>query len=206
MLRRVMFGVMPTRAPRGVVAACALLLVLALSLVACAGPTSASASGRTPISTPTTTPQSAQAAFQVVGLQVAPTEVSPGQEVTIIAEVANSGDAGGIYPARLAINDIAEVSWNVAVPAGGTQTLSFVVSKDVLGTYGVTVGELTGQFVVAEPVKSVKLTPRTITPATASQPTSSSCCGTTGSGCGCGGTPPPSESSVPRQRTGCGCR
>ena len=183
-MKRMIFGLIPTRVTRLNIVWCMLLLLVltpSLAFVACAGPMA------TP--TPSLTPPSAPAVFQIVGLAVSPTEVSPGQEVTIIAKVINTGDADGIYPAKLEVNNIAEVLKNVTVPAGGTQTLSFLLSKDIPGTYEVTFGEAVGQFIVAEPVELTQPSNPQITPAR-------SCCGSQSntstrrnvSGCcGCGG-------------------
>lgn len=195
MLRRIVIGTV--------------LLSLILVVAACAGRASTPASSPTPSPMLTPAPTQAQpsvrADLQIAGLGISPAEVNPGEEVVITAKVTNFGDATGIYPARLGINGTAALLMNVTVSPGATQTLSFLVSKDIPGTYRVTFGELAGQFVVAE---SVQLTQPTGNGVTAPEPAASSCCGSTGStgsGCGgCGGAAP--SSPVPPQRTGCGCR
>ena len=187
-MKRKMSGLAPTTVTRRIVAACVLLLLgLGSFLVACAGPTS--------------TP--APADLQIAELAIDPAEVNPGEDVVITAKVTNSGGATGIYPVQLGINGTAALLKNVTVPPGATQTLRFLVSKDIPGTYRVTFGELAGQFVVAE---SVELTQPTGKGVTAAEPAASSCCGRTDSSCGCGGAAPPSGSPVPPQRTGCGCQ
>ena len=193
-MKRKMFGLVPTTVTRRIVAACVLLLLgLASFLVACAGPTSTPA--------PALMSPPAPADLQIAELAIDPAEVNPGEEVVITAKVTNLGDATGIYPAQLGINGTVALLKNVTVPPGATQTLSFLVSEDIPGTYRITFGELAGQFVVAE---SVELTQPTGNGVTAPEPAASSCCGSTGSSCGCGGAAPPSP--VPPQRTGCGCR
>ena len=191
MLRRIVIGTV--------------LLSLILVVAACAGRASTPASSPTPSPMLTPAPTQAQpsvrADLQIAELAIDPAEVNPGEEVVITAKVTNSGDATGIYPVQLGINGTAALLKNVTVPPGATQTLSFLVSKDIPGTYEVALGELAGQFVVAE---SVELTQPTGNGVTAPEPAASSCCGSTGSSCGCGGAAPPSP--VPPQRTGCGCR
>ena len=193
MLRRIVIGTV--------------LLSLILVVAACAGRASTPASSPTPSPILTPAPTQAQpsvrADLQIAELAIDPAEVNPGEDVVITAKVTNFGDATGIYPVQLGINGTAALLKNVTVPPGATQTLSFLVSKGIPGTYEVALGELTGQFVVAEPVE---LTQPTGNGVTAPEPAASSCCGRTGSSCGCGGAAPPSESPVPRQRTGCGCR
>ena len=191
MLRRIVIGTV--------------LLSLILVVAACAGRASTPASSPTPSSMLTPAPTQAQpsvrADLQIVGLGISPAEVNPGEDVVITAKVTNFGDATGIYPVQLGINGTAALLKNVTVPPGATQTFSFLVSKDIPGTYEVALGGLAGQFVVAE---SVGLTQPTGNGVTAPEPAASSCCGSTGSSCGCGGAAP--SSPVPPQRTGCGCQ
>lgn len=117
------------------------------------------------------------AAFQLSGLSISPAEVAARDEVVITAQVTNVTDVDGIYNAELKINNVAELSDKVMIPAGGTQTLTFVVFKDAPGKYEVALGELAGQFVVSEPVA----TQPSYTTSPVSEPTTSGCCGATGS-------------------------
>ena len=92
-----------------------------------------------------------QASFHLAELVVSPAEVNPGEEVAISARVTNTGGAEGSYTAELRIDNVVELAKEVTVPAGGTTTLSFYRYSGIPGTYGVTLGELTGQFIVVEP-------------------------------------------------------
>ena len=138
----------------------AILSWLTLAVVACAGLTSTPAPAPTPASIPSSTPTqarlSAPGGFEVAQLGIDPAEVNPGQEIRITAQVTNTGDEEESYTAELSINNIAEAVREEVLPAGGTQTLSFLVSKDIPGTYEVALGGLAGQFVV---VKPAELTP-----------------------------------------------
>jgi len=136
---------MPTTETWRIVGLCILLLLITTSsLVACSGPTCTL--------TPALTPPPAPAAFQTAGLSINPAELNPGQELSITAVVTNTGDIEGSYVAELKTNDTTEQAMELIVVAGETQTLSFLVSKDTPGIYEVTLGELTGQFEVVEPV------------------------------------------------------
>lgn len=143
-MKRKMSGLAPTTVTRRIVAACVLLLLgLASFLVACAGPASTS--------TPTVTPPSDSAAFQTVRLTIVPAEVEPGEKVVVTAMVTNTSDTEASYAAQLRINSITEAVKKLTMPAGGTQTLTFLVSTGMPGAYRVSLGELSGQFVVVGP-------------------------------------------------------
>jgi hypothetical protein len=129
--------------------------------------------------------------FQLSGLSINPTEVAARDEVVITAEVTNVNSIDDTYNAELKINNVTEALDKVLVPAGKTQTLTFVVFKDTPGTYKVVLGELAGQFVVVETVAAA---PENKTSAVPAQ-TGASCCGT-----GAQNNP-----VAPRRSSGCGC-
>ncbi len=147
------------------------------------------------------------AAFQLSGLSIDPAKVTTGEGVWITAEVTNTGETDGIYEAELRIDNVSAVSNKVAVPAGGTQNLTFSVSWDTPGTYEVTLGELAGEFVVAERAATQSSNAVSV----GSQSTFSGCCGSSSSGSSgscsscSGATPPSSPPPPPQRRTGCGC-
>jgi hypothetical protein len=90
--------------------------------------------------------------FKLSGLSINPSEVAARDEIVITAAVTNVTSVDDTYNAELKINNVAEASDKVLVPAGQTQTLTFVTFKDTPGTYKVNLGSLTGQFSVAETV------------------------------------------------------
>ena len=100
-----------------------------------------------------------QASFHLAELLISPTEANPGAEVAISARVTNNGGAEGSYTAELRIDNIVELVKEVTLPAGGATTLSFYRYSSLPGTYAVTLGELTGQFVVAEPSEATDPAP-----------------------------------------------
>ena len=117
------------------------LCVLAVAGISCA-----------PKAAPLPPTPAAPAAFQVADLAVDPVEVAPGEKVTITARVTNTGGTEGSYTAELKINDVTEATQKATVAAGASHLLSFSISRDTSGTYKVTLGELSGEFVVARPV------------------------------------------------------
>ena len=173
MFKRMRFGFVPTTEAWRIVGLCILLLLITTSsLVGCTGSTCTV--------TPSLTQPPAPAAFQTAALAINPAELNPGQELSITAMVTNTGDIKGSYMAELKINDTTEQAMELTVVAGETQALSFLVSKDTPGIYEVTLGGLTGQFEVVEPVTLPQSRSPTIADSTTprrSEPTRPSCCG-----------------------------
>jgi hypothetical protein len=142
--------------------------------------------------------KAAPVAFQLSNLSIIPAEVLARSVVVITARVTNVTDVDGIYNAELKINNVAEAADEVMIPAGETKNLFFSVSRDTTGTYQVALGELAGEFVVAERTATQSSNAASV----GFQSTNSGCCGSSGS-CSCGATN--SSSSLPQQSTSCGC-
>ena len=181
-----------------------LSLVLTLSLVACAGPMPASVT--VPVPTPTPLPKPTKVPtltpFQVTGLVVSPAAVKPGEAVVITADLTNTGDAGDSYTLDLRINGTAVLAAEVNVPVGETAEVRFSGREEAPGTYVVSLGEASGQFVVVEPGETLLVSdpaPRTGETLLLSDPAPGSAApeqsGGSGSGCGgCGGSAGPVQS------------
>jgi len=91
------------------------------------------------------------AAFTLTLADISPTEVAPGEEVTITVSVANTGTKEGSYTVVLEINDIKEEEKDVTVAAGASEEVAFTVVKDKSGEYSITVDGLVGTFTVMAP-------------------------------------------------------
>jgi hypothetical protein len=89
-------------------------------------------------------------AFAVSDLSINPAEVDIGEEVTISLLVANTGDAAGSYEVTLKIDDVAVATEAVTLAAGASEVVTFTATRDVAGTYAVSVGDLSGTFVVKQ--------------------------------------------------------
>jgi len=100
------------------------------------------------------------AAFALSSLVISPAQVASGETVIINLSVANTGGLQGTYTVVLNINGVKETEKSVTVAAGGSQAVSFSVTKTAAGSYSVTVGGLSGSFTVLAPP------PTTTTPAT----------------------------------------
>jgi len=163
----------------------ALLASLLLIAVACSSPTSTPTPALMPTPATAQARPSAPTDFQIAELVIDQAEVTSGEKVFITASVINTSDADGAYIAELGINDITEAVQEVTVPAGGIEIVRFSVSRDILGTYELTLGELTRQFVVTEsPTPTQADNPEPTTPIYCppaapewSQPIRPGCCG-----------------------------
>ncbi len=102
-----------------------------------------------PTPTPTPKPTPVPAQFTVSNLSIAPSNVSSGENVTISADVLNTGGVQGSYAATLKINNSTEAVKNVTLAGGGKATVSFNVAKDIAGTYKVNIGDQAGEFTVS---------------------------------------------------------
>jgi hypothetical protein len=91
------------------------------------------------------------AEFSVDELSIEPAEVTVGETVNITTVVSNTGDLSGSYQVNFQIDDEQIATDNVTLDGGASQTIFFTVAKDVVGTYKVTVGELTDTFTVKAP-------------------------------------------------------
>ncbi|GAI61056.1 unnamed protein product, partial [marine sediment metagenome] len=85
------------------------------------------------------------AEFRVSNLVISPTEVNPGQPVTITCTVTNIGAAAGDYTVVLGGDFMAEKI--VSLEPGQSETVSFEVTPAEAKTFQVSVNGLTGSFV-----------------------------------------------------------
>lgn len=84
------------------------------------------------------------AEFKVSDLVISPTEVNPGQPVTISCLVTNIGSDTGEYTVKMGGDFMAEQS--VTLEPGESRTISFEVVPTVAKSYSVTVDGLHGSF------------------------------------------------------------
>ncbi|MFW6048381.1 MAG: InlB B-repeat-containing protein [Candidatus Natronoplasma sp.] len=92
-----------------------------------------------------------EAEFEVSNLQVEPSEVEPGETVTISVDVENVGDAKGSYDVELKIDGTIEETKTEELEPQQSTSVSFQVTRDTEGTYQVEIDELTDSFDVIEP-------------------------------------------------------
>jgi hypothetical protein len=93
----------------------------------------------------------AAASFQVSDLTVTPSEVEPGDDVTVSVLVTNVGEGSGDYAVTLTIDSVEEDTETVTLTGGANASVSFTVSKMAEATYSVDVNGLTSSFTVETP-------------------------------------------------------
>jgi len=105
------------------------------------------------------------AEFKVSNLVVSPTEVNPGQPVTISCTVENIGSEAGDKTITMEVNgEMAEQT--VTLEPGESRTVSFQVTPDVAKTYLVSVDGLSGSFrATTAPVADIRVENLVIEPA-----------------------------------------
>jgi len=116
------------------------------------------------------------ASFKVSELKVEPAQANLLEEIVITAVVANTGGVQGTYVAELKVNSATEKTEKLTLDAGTACNMAFKISRNTPGTYTVTLGELSGKFVVLEPVRPIQIDNPTCPPP---EPGSRrfSCCG-----------------------------
>jgi photosystem II stability/assembly factor-like uncharacterized protein len=99
----------------------------------------------------------ALSSISVKSASLSATRVGPGEAVTVIANVANTGTGNGTSSIKVYINGEMENSQGVTVSSGSSTPVTFTVSRNEPGTYSVYVGGTNaGSFTVDQ------FTPQTI--------------------------------------------
>jgi len=90
----------------------------------------------------------APAKFEVVSLDIEPSQVVAGQTVTITAVVENSGGGEGTYAAVLTVDAVTMETKEVTITPGSSELVTFSLVKDTPGSYEIGVGELSSSLTV----------------------------------------------------------
>jgi|GEM_PF-611678 len=92
----------------------------------------------------------APAEFEVVSLDVAPSEVTTGETVSVTAEVKNTGGSEDVYTAILTVDGADVEAKEVTIAPGASETVTFSLVKDTPGTYQVGIGGQTSSLTVKQ--------------------------------------------------------
>ncbi|MCJ7515634.1 MAG: hypothetical protein MUO89_06675 [Dehalococcoidia bacterium] len=95
--------------------------------------------------------------FRLSNLEINPTEVDIGKDVVVTAQITNVGGSQGSYTAELKLDGITNQTEKLIMSAGTNYMLVFKISTNSPGTHIVALGELTGKFLVIEPVQPIQL-------------------------------------------------
>lgn len=99
-----------------------------------------------------TPPEPEQAIFSISNLSIEPSEIYPGDTVTITVSVSNFGGQSGTHTMVFKIESEVETTRDITIAAGATKMASFTVVKEKSGIYQLEVDGLKGSFVVEEAV------------------------------------------------------
>jgi hypothetical protein len=90
------------------------------------------------------------AEFEVISLDVEPSEIIASETVTITAVVENTGGSEGTYTAILTVDGAAVETKDVVITPNSSETVTFTLVKDKLGTYEIGVGGLNASLTVID--------------------------------------------------------
>jgi len=110
------------------------------------------------------------AAFVASNLSITPDEVDIGQEIAISVRITNTGSLEGTYQVVLILDDQVEATQDITLAGGARITITFKISEDAADTYSVSIGDLSGSFVVKPAAVSEPAPASTSEPASESEP------------------------------------
>jgi subtilisin family serine protease len=87
-------------------------------------------------------------------LDIQPSQAFNGDKITITVTLNNTGGKEGTYPVQIYINGVGEPEKVAAVNPQASQKVTFEIVKQIASDYVVTIGKLSGNFKISEPVPS----------------------------------------------------
>ena len=92
-----------------------------------------------------------EAEFTVTDLTINPLEAEIGENITISANVTNTGEIEGSYMLNLTINDVLKENQTILLPSGTSKIVELTASENAEGNYTVKIGDLSGSFKIKPP-------------------------------------------------------
>jgi hypothetical protein len=92
-----------------------------------------------------------EAEFTVTDLVINPLEAEIGENITISANVTNTGEIEGSYMLNLTINDVLKENQTILLPSGTSKIVELTASENAEGNYTVKIGDLSGSFKIKPP-------------------------------------------------------
>jgi uncharacterized membrane protein len=94
--------------------------------------------------------QAALPTFEVLSLNITPPKVTPGEKATVEVEISNSNAEVDTYNVPLMVNGVADDRKRLTLAPGETKLITFVLTKNQVGAYRVSVGDKETSLVVQE--------------------------------------------------------
>ena len=88
---------------------------------------------------------------QIAGLQVTPSSVLIGEDVTATVNVTNIGGQKGTFIMNMSLDGVQAQTTTINFAASQTQTINFTITGVTEGTHTVKIGNLEGSFTVSSP-------------------------------------------------------
>ena len=85
------------------------------------------------------------------GLQITPTKVNPGNNVTITLNVKNKGNVTGLFNVMLSLDGSVKSTRTGPLTGGNSTLIKFTLSSSHIGVHEIEVGDLGGSFNVTNP-------------------------------------------------------
>ncbi len=98
--------------------------------------------------TPPSSPPPAPASFTVSDLTITPSQVHPGEPVTVRLFIRNTGEASGTYHLDISINNAIAFNRGISLDGHSGQEVIWSTASNVPGSYAVKAGGLAGSFTV----------------------------------------------------------
>jgi hypothetical protein len=101
--------------------------------------------------------ETSEAEFTVTDLTINPLEAEIGENVTISANVTNTGEIDGSYILNLTINDELKENQTILLPSGTSTIVEFAHSEMAEGNYTVKIDDLSGSFKIKTPAPTTSI-------------------------------------------------
>lgn len=95
----------------------------------------------------------ASALFVVTDIKASPVEVLPEENITVKADIQNTGDIEGGFDASLVINGSVENKKNITLAGGASQSVTFNFTRGKPGEYVVNIGSMKTTVKVIKPAE-----------------------------------------------------
>jgi hypothetical protein len=91
-----------------------------------------------------------EAKFEVSNLIIEPSSATTGQTVSISVDMTNTGGTEGTYNVILLVNGVEDSNKNVSLVPNASQTVTFNLTRDIVGEYEIEVAGLKGKVTVVD--------------------------------------------------------